>query len=190
MNILIIGGSRFVGPLVVSKLLKKDHSLTLFNRGKIKSQYEKNIKFIQGNRNEGFNLKEHFDCIIDTCAFKSSHIQTAISQLNFDYYLNFGTAASYKKSEIFPLKESSPLGDWPIWGDYNKGKVECENILKDNKIKHSTIRPVYILGSNNYVDREKFIYSMIKNNTQIILPGNGQALIQFINAQDVSNSIL
>ncbi len=30
MDILIIGGSRFVGPLVIDRLLKKGHKITVF----------------------------------------------------------------------------------------------------------------------------------------------------------------
>ena len=190
MNILIIGGSRFVGPLAVSKLLTKGHNITLFNRGRIKFNYDKNVKFIQGDRKNGFNIKDHFDIVIDTCAFVGQHTEKVINELNFDYYLNFGTAASYKKTENFPLTENSEIGDWPLWGSYNKGKVECEKILEESKIKYATIRPVYILGKNNFVDREHFIYSKIKVHKPLILPGNGQAKVQFVFAQDVANSIV
>ena len=189
MNILIIGGSRFVGPLVVEKLLAKDHNITLFNRGKIKSNYE-NVKFIQGNRNDGFNINDNFDVVIDTCAYTGKQIEKAINELNFDYYLNFSTAAVYKKTNKFPLTEESEIGDWSLWGSYNKGKVDCENVLKESGIKYASIRPVYILGKNNYVDRERFIYSRIKANKQLILPGDGQAKIQFVFSQDVANSIV
>src|SRR3989344_1108814 len=134
MKILIIGGSRFVGPLIVEKLLKNGHDLTIFNRGKIKSSYN-NLNFIQGDRRNDFNIKEKFDVVIDTCVYKGEHIQKAITELNFDFYLNFGTAASYKKTTKFPLTEESEIGDWPLWGLYNKGKVECENILKQNNVK-------------------------------------------------------
>jgi len=189
MKILIIGGSRFVGPLIISKLVEKGHNLTVFNRGRIKKEYEK-VRFIEGNRNEGFNIKDHFDVVIDTCAYKEIHIKKVVDELRFDFYLNLGTAASYKKTEIFPLSEDSEIGEWPIWGDYNKGKVECEKFLEKNKIKHANLRPVYILGTNNYVDREHFIYSKIKNKEQIIIPGNGQATIQFVFKEDVANSIV
>jgi len=49
---------------------------------------------------------------------------------------------------------------------------------------------VYILGKNNYVDRERFIYSKIKANKPLILPGDGQAKTQFVFSQDVANSIV
>lgn len=190
MNILIIGGSRFVGPLLVFKLLKKGHKITIFNRGKIKSSYEKEIRFIQGNRNDGFNIKDNFDVVIDMCAYNGLHTERAINELNFDFYINFGTAASYKKTDKFPLSEDSPLGSWPLWSSYNKGKVECEEVLKQKKINYATIRPVYILGANNYMNREKFIYSKIKDKSPIILPGDGKAKIQFVFAEDVANSIV
>lgn len=190
MKVLIIGGSRFVGPLVVSKLIEKGHDITIFNRGKIKSNYEKNVKFIQGNRNDGFNIKDYFDVVIDTCAYNGLQTEKAINELDFDFYLNFGTAASYRKTKKFPLTEESELGEWPLWGNYNKGKVECENILKESKIKYTSIRPVYILGKNNYVDRERLIYYGIKNKIPLVLPGDGKAKVQFVFAQDVANSIV
>lgn len=189
MKILIIGGSRFVGPLIVERLLKKKHEITVFNRGKIQSSY-KDVKFIQGDRRDGFKIKDKFDVVIDTCAYKGEHIQKAINELKFDHYLNFSTAAVYKKTTKFPLTEEFEIGDWPYWGDYNTGKVECENVLKENKVKHCNLRPVYILGKNNYVDRERFIYSKIKSKETLILPGDGEAKIQFVFADDVANSIV
>lgn len=190
MKILVIGGSRFVGPFLVKKLLRRKHSLTLFNRGTMKSKYQKGITFIKGDRNRGFELDDRYDVVIDTCAYTGSQTKRAIKDLDFDYYINFGTAAVYKKTETFPLKETSPIGVWPLWGDYNKGKVECEEVLKKSKIKHATIRPVYILGPKNYIDRENFIYSKIKKGEVISLPGNGQAICQFTFARDVAGVLV
>ncbi len=190
MGILIIGGSRFVGHLVIDTLLKHYHKVTVFNRGQIQSDYRKEINFIKGDRNKGFEINEHFDVVIDTCAYAGSQTKTAIEQLSFDFFVNLGTAASYKKTELFPLTESSPLGDWPLWGDYNKGKVECERILEKSGVKFATIRPVYILGPKNYVDREHFIYSRIKKGLPLILPGDGEAIVQFVFAKDVAKSIV
>ena len=60
MKILVIGGSQFIGPLIIDKLVERNHDVTVFNRGKTKSQYD-NVKFIQGDRRNGFNLKDYFD---------------------------------------------------------------------------------------------------------------------------------
>lgn len=40
-KILIIGGSRFVGPAIIERLLKKDYKIYIFNRG---NEYGADIK--------------------------------------------------------------------------------------------------------------------------------------------------
>lgn len=190
MNILIIGGSRFVGPYIIEKLLKKGHKVTVFNRGQLPLKHAKKLTIINGDRNKGFTINMRFDVVIDTCAYTGIQVEQAIKQLHFDFFIHFGTAASYKKTHFFPLKEEDPLGDWSIWGDYNKGKVACEKILRTSGITFAAIRPVYILGQHNYMDREHFIYSRIKKGIPLTLPGNGQALLQFVFAEDVAESIV
>src|SRR3989344_946913 len=188
-KILVIGGSRFVGPALIQKLSAGNFDITVLNRGLIHSDYPAGVRFIKGDRNTGFNIQEHFDIVIDMCAYTGAHTKRALEELRFDFFVHMSTAAVYKKTEIFPLTEESPIGEWPLWGDYNKGKVECERVLAASKIKFAAIRPVYILGPNNYCDRERFIYSKIKRGDPIILPGNGEALVQFVFAEDVARSI-
>ncbi len=187
MKILIIGGSRFVGPLLVHKLVKQNHDVTLFNRGTHKVKLPTSVSEVVGNRNIKLNVAGHFNVVIDMCAYNGNHTEAAINNLSFDFFIHFGSVASYKKTEVFPLDEKSETGFWPFMGDYSKGKVECEYVLEKSGIKYATIRPTYILGANNYVDREKFIYSKLKNGEEIILPGNGQAVTQYVFAEDVAN---
>lgn len=189
MRILVVGGSRFVGPILVKKLLRRKHSLVIFNRGTHKFDYNSNVTYIKGNRDFPVKIPGHFDVVIDTCAYNAKQLKNVINYINFDYFVNFGTVASYKKTNTFPLTESSPLGSWPLFGDYNRGKVDCEKFLLKSSIKYSSIRPVYILGRANYLDREKFIYSNIFKGQKIIIPGNGQAVNQFVFAEDVANAI-
>jgi nucleoside-diphosphate-sugar epimerase len=191
MKILIIGGSRFIGPRLIEELKKKHHSVTVFNRGNIKKEYGQGIIYVRGDRDVGFTaIKNKFDVVIDTCAYNGRQTKKALDQLKFDHFINIGTAASYKKTDIFPLTEESSLGEWPLWGDYNRGKIECEEILKRSGIKYASVRPVYILGPNNHVNREQFIYSHLKKKEPLILPGNGQGLIQFVFVYDVVNLLL
>ncbi len=189
-NILIIGGSYFVGPLVIQKLIAAEYKVTVFNRGRIKTEYPAGVNFIRDDRNNDFPIKEKFEVVIDMCAYTGKQTRQAIKELKFDFFIHMGTAAAYKKSEIFPLTENSPLGDWLLWSNYNKGKVECEKVLEKSGIKYASLRPVYILGPNNYLPRESFIYSKIKKDEPIVIPGNGRALTQFVSSNDVAQSIV
>lgn len=179
-----------MGPLLIKQLLQNRHTVTVFNRGKTQTDYGKDIKFIRGDRDKGFNIKQHFNIVIDTCAYTGTQTKAALKNLSFDFFIHFSTAAVYKKTGVFPLIEESPLGAWPVWGDYNEGKVECEQVLNQSGKKFAVIRPVYILGPRNYMDRENFIYSRLYSSKTLIIPGNGKAICQFAFVDDVAKVLL
>ncbi|MFA6405682.1 MAG: NAD-dependent epimerase/dehydratase family protein [Candidatus Paceibacterota bacterium] len=190
MKILIIGGSRFVGLRLMNLLSGRGHEVTVYNRGTNKYVYPPGVKFIKGDRKTGFKIKEHFNTVVDMCAYKKVDTAKALKDLHFDFFVHMSTAAVYKKNGLFPLREDSQIGKWPLWGDYNIGKVQCEKVLQKSKIKYAIIRPVYILGVNNPVKRESFIYSKIMEKNSITLPGNGEAVVQFVFADDVAKTLL
>ena len=186
---LLIGGSRFVGPPLIDVLLQRGHEVSVFNRGILQSAYRKGVRFIKGNRDGGFDMRDRFDAVIDMCAYTGEQTRRALRDLNFDFFVHMSTAAVYKKQEKFPIREDTELGSRPALGDYGEGKIECELALKKSAVAFAVIRPVYILGPQNYVERERFLYAKIKNGDPIVLPGNGQALIQFTFARDVAASL-
>lgn len=189
-KILIIGGSRFVGPYLVDLVSKDSVDLTIFNRGNFTTEYP-NTKHIKGDRNEGFStLKgEHFDVVYDTCAYNGIQTKTLIDEVSFDFLVHFGTMASYAEPLTFPVKEDSPIGIWPTMGDYGKGKAECEEVLAISDKKYASLRPTYVLGPNNYCDRENFIYNKLVKGEVIQIPGRGNCLNQFVFANEVANCL-
>lgn len=190
MNILIIGGSRFVGPYIVDLLLKNKHNVTVFNRGVIQSLYSSKVKFVVGDRNNGFNISKKFDVVIDTCAYEGKQTAQAINELEFDYFLNFSTVAVYQDSLIFPISEEFPIGGIEAMGTYGVNKASCEKVLLKTNLQYANIRPTYILGPKNYCDRENFIYASLLAKKPIVIPGNGEALIQFVFAEEVAQAIV
>ena len=45
-KMLVIGGSRFVGPILLELLLKDKNEVTVFNRGNLRAEY-KNTRFVR-----------------------------------------------------------------------------------------------------------------------------------------------
>jgi 2'-hydroxyisoflavone reductase len=189
MEILVIGGSRFVGPILVEKLLSRGHSVTVFNRGKLRTDYGK-ARFVRGDRERGFSgVEGRFDAVIDMCAYEGRQTSAALRSLDFGLFVHMGTVAVYRKSEAFPLTEDSPVGAWPLWGAYNRGKAECERVLAGSGSPYASLRPVYILGKGNYVERESFVYRALKAGRALRLPGDGQAIVQFVFSDEVAESL-
>lgn len=186
---LIIGGSRFVGPHLVGMLLEEGQNITVFNRGNHQQDTD-TVRFVRGDRHDGFSAlnDEHYDVVYDMCAFNGTDTKQLIEEIDFDFLVHFGTVSSYASPLTYPIRESHPQGEW-ISGNYGKGKAECEEVLRSSGIKYASLRPTYVLGPNNYSDREKFIYRSLVNNRPLELPGDGRALLQFVFADEVAKSL-
>ena len=62
-NILILGGSRFIGYLMLSKLIKDRHNITVFNRqlSVPPAPFPWATTYVRGNRNNSQDLEHLFD---------------------------------------------------------------------------------------------------------------------------------
>lgn len=189
-SVLVIGGSRFIGPRIIDRLLASGFSVTVFNRGMVTDVYPSGVLFVRGDRRKGFPFKEKFDAVIDMCAYGREDSKRALHDLRFNFFIHMGTAAAYRKPNVFPVGENSPLGDWPLWGAYNRGKVECEKIFEESGISFAVVRPVYVLGAGSGLNREHFIYQKVKNKEPLTLPGDGKALVQYVFVEEVAETVL
>lgn len=188
-RILIIGGSRFLGPALINKLIEEHCEITVFNRG---NNYGNALPHqaihLKGDRRDIKTLEilsqKKYDLIYDFCCFNKTDAINLLANIQpTAHIVLLSTAAVYKKPRIYPLTEESELGEWNSFGDYGTQKVDAENefmsFAKKNGLKLTIFRPVYLLGINNYFDRENYFFSRIANGDPILTPGRGNALIQF-----------
>lgn len=83
MKILIIGGTRFIGPSVVKKLLEQGHTIVLFHRGKSKADLPEDIPHIFGDRNSLADFRNEFakfkpEVVLDMAPITERHAQTVV----------------------------------------------------------------------------------------------------------------
>lgn len=191
MQILVIGGARFIGLHVIKKLCVHNHSLTVYTTGNHPIPCKDRVKYVRGDRNKDFGgIKDDFDVVIDMCAYTGNHVRKALEEISLKKYILISTVAAYAKSDDIPYEETFPLGPWPVWGDYNLGKVEAETALQKSGKRHATLRPVYVLGEGNHMERESFIYSRIRNHMPLVLPEDGNAEVQFVFVQNVADAVV
>lgn len=199
MKILIMGGSYFIGWHLVNKLAKDGHIIWVFNRGTKQRKYPSNVKHLKGDRNDVPKMLElinqfTYDVIFDFSAFKSEQIEVMIKNFlgKIKRFFFISTAAVYVQSEIFPIKEEFPVGKHHIWGSYGSNKLDCEKILLDafyqNGFPVTIFRPSYVYGPENYILREKFLYDRISQSRKILVPGDGNAIIQLGHVFDLTEA--
>lgn len=188
LSVLVMGGSRFMGLAVVERLLKQGHEVTVFNRGTRKPEFSGPVRQLVGDRDDPVALRqidaETYDGIVDLSAYSASQTNKLLDICNdVARLVHFSSGAVYFPSLEMPWREDGKLGPWDLWGNYGKEKLDSENLLNERRPAGSAtiaIRPPFVLGPLNYAPREEFVFNRLLDGEEILIPGDGGAVVQFV----------
>ena len=184
-----MGGSRFVGKALVSRLFSSGHDITLFTRGNLPTP--KNINHIVGDRSKDEDLKQlkdkGFDLIVDSSGRKLEDTQrvlefTGVPSYRFVYVSSAGV---YANTQFLPLTENTPIDS----KSRHIGKANTESWLRAEGIPFTSFRPTYIYGPGNYNPIEAWFFDRITNGRPIPMPGDGQIVTQLGHVSDLADAI-
>lgn len=150
MRVLVIGGTRFVGPRLVRILLERGHDVTTFTRGRTPDALPAAVERLHGDRSDPSSLARAlsdrtFDACVDTIAMRGSDTLAAVDVLDdrVGHYVHFSTGQVYLVREGCPVPareedyegplRAPPPGDaWDV-GEWRYGveKRECEDALEE-----------------------------------------------------------
>jgi nucleoside-diphosphate-sugar epimerase len=191
MRILIVGGTRFIGVYLTKTLVARGHEVVLFNRGNHPAPIE-GVRQIQGDRTNATILKEKlagesFEAIFDNNGRELSDTQPLVEIFNgkVKHFVYVSSAGVYLKSSQMPHVE----GDAVDPNSRHKGKHHTEAYLAESGISWTSIRPVYIYGSQNYNDLEAWFFDRIVRNRPIPIPDNGMYLTQLGHVADLADAM-
>ena len=196
-KILIMGGNQFVGKEIVKKFLEKDYTIYILNRGTRKNIEE--VIFFKVDRDNFIEMENilkniDVDIIIDVSAYTEEQVDILhkVMKNRFKQYILISSASVYNNIESTPANEESQTGENLIWGDYAKNKYLAEKkTIENSKIynfKYTILRPFYIYGVGNNLDRENYFFSRIKYNLPIYIPSKNN-IIQFGYVEDLALAI-
>ena len=194
MNILVIGGSGFVGHAIVRALLAEGHALSLLNRG---SRPVAGTVQLTADRNDPSALAaaladRRFDAVVDTNCYTQRQAGLLIDALGG----RVATAAVITSVAVYadnvrqPPTESEPIGGASAWADYGRGKTEVEHVYAAAGFAAATaLRPPYICGPNDNLDRETWFFRRILAGRPVLVPGAGAAWCQFVHEDDLGVAV-
>ena len=201
MNILVLGGSYFLGKHFV-EMAGNEHCITVFNRGTQPLKLPQ-VREIVGDRHDIDALKslcnEHFDDVVDFCAYEKHDIESVFSNLSSDIkqYIFVSTCDVYERGLSKMLDENAPLEKRNFEGEagnYITGKVLLEEELtvcaKKHNVAYTSIRPAFIYGPGNYAPRELMYFHWIKQAGQILHPVDATGEFQMVYVKDVAKAIM
>ncbi|MBC9247549.1 NAD-dependent epimerase/dehydratase family protein [Paracoccus sp. 11-3] len=194
MKLLIMGGSGFVGQAVVRALLTQGHGVTLLNRGNRPIQ---GTRQLVADRNDPDALDaalagQSFDAVVDTNCYSGQQAATLIASLGgrTPDALVISSAAVYADAALHPPGEDAPVGGGSAWGDYGRDKTDVEEVYRNGGFRSGVaLRPPYICGPNNDLDREAWFLRRIAAGRPVLVPGQGTAEYHFLHEDDLGAAV-
>ncbi|MCB4399356.1 NAD-dependent epimerase/dehydratase family protein [Synechococcus sp. MU1625] len=189
MKILVMGGTRFVGRPLVTRLQAQGHALTLFTRGK--NPVPAGVEHLRGDRSsdEGLSALQgrSFDVIVDSSGRKQEDSSRVvdITGAPSHRFVYVSSAGVYADSDQWPLDESSPTDPQ----SRHAGKADTEAWLRREGIAFTSFRPTYIYGPGNYNPVERWFFDRIVHNRPIPLPGDGSTITQLGHVEDLAEAM-
>jgi len=203
MNILILGGTVFVGRHLVEAALARGHRITLFNRGQRNPELFSGADYaaveqLRGDRNGDLAALEgkQWDVVIDTCGYIPRAVRLSAELLadQVAQYVFISTISVYTDMSEPGIDENSTLGRLAdptteeVTGEsYGPLKVLCEEaaeIAMPGRVL--TIRPGLIVGPHDPTDRFTYWPVRVAQGGEILAPGNPQQQVQFIDVRDLA----
>lgn len=199
MNVLIIGGTRFVGRHIAQAFVHAGASVTLFNRGNSYGDPIADVSFVHGDRRSDLHRlgDAAWDAVIDTCAYVPLDAEIAARYFanKTGRYIFISTISVYDSSSGKPIDEDSPLMVLPKGADrtqmtvetYGALKVSCEEIVHSTfRDRAAIVRPGLVAGPYDPTDRFTYWPLRIARGGDVLLPESPQQPVQYIDARDLA----
>jgi 2'-hydroxyisoflavone reductase len=201
-DILILGGTGFLGPYQVEYALARGHRVTLFNRGhKDTSQYGDRVEVLIGDRDAktapGLAALEgtrRWDAVIDNSGYLPRHVRDSAALLKgrVHRYLFVSTVAAYAGTQPV-CTEDSPLralskaeGDQLTPQSYGEFKAEGDRIVREVYGAAATVvRPTYVIGPGDETDRFTYWAARTAEAGKVVGPRADAVDLQTVDARDL-----
>jgi len=198
MNLLILGGTIFLGKHIVNAAIENGHTVTLFNRGQHNPEWFPDLEKIKGDRDGDLSgLKgRKFDGVIDTCGYIPRIVRKSAEFLkdSTGHYTFISSISVYNNDDVPGSNENSETGvitddnvEKMTMENYGPLKVLCENEVMDVFGENSSIvRSGLIVGDGDFSDRFTYWIHRISKGGKVIVPVSKINNVQFIDVKDLA----
>jgi 2'-hydroxyisoflavone reductase len=202
VDLLVLGGSWFVGRVMAEHAVERGWNVTVFNRGRSSSP-PAGARAIHGDRQSLGDLARladqgPWDAVIDVAGSEPWTVRDAARALQSatSQYVLVSTVSVYAGWPAEPVTEASTLhdgdpdlnpGTGPMY-EYGPMKVGCEAAVRREfgPERVLILRPGVVLGPHEYVGRLKWWLGRAQRGGRILAPGRADRTIQPVDVRDLA----
>lgn len=200
MDILILGGTQFVGRHIVEAFVAAGHAVSILTRGQSKDELPDSVERLRGDRSEAGGLDalrgRNWDACVDVSGYVPQAVRASAELLRDQVgrYVFISTASVYAQPERHPVREDDPLlppaaeDVTQVTGEtYGPLKVTCEQIVQDSYGERATVlRPQIVAGPHDHTARYPYWVDRAARGGPVLAPGDGTDHVQVIDGRDLA----
>ena len=198
MDLLILGGTRFLGRYLVEAALRDGHGVTLFNRGISDPDLFPEVETIKGDRDGDLSSLRgrRWDAAIDTCGYVPRVVRASAGLLAdaVDHY-TFVSSISVYTDDVGPgTDEDAPVEELEdptvedVTGEtYGGLKALCERAAEEEMPgRVLNVRPGLISGPHDPTDRFTYWPRRVAAGGEVLAPDEPERQVQYIDVRDLA----
>ena len=198
MELLVIGGTLFLGRHIVDAALAGGHTVTLANRGKTNADLYPSVKRLVVDRDGDISALEsgEWDAVIDTCGYFPRHVRPIAERLadrvgHYTFVSSVSVYADVSKPGVDvdgALATTEDVDATEITGEnYGALKVLCEDVVREVYGERAcVVRPGLIVGPHDPSDRFTYWPRRFDLGGDAIVPDWKDMPVQLADARDLA----
>lgn len=214
MEALVIGGTRNLGPAIVSSLLDARFDVTVFHRGQTLTELPPQVERVYGDRGDATQLLalttgKSFDIAIDTTLYTGEDAKTAARLFDSKvgryivlssgqvYLVRSGLQRPYRETDydgpLMPAPPADHAFDYENW-QYGIGKRAAEDELmrahRERNFPVTILRLPMVNSERDHFDRILGYLIRLRDGGPILIPEGPHLRLRHVYGGDVVRAIV
>jgi 2'-hydroxyisoflavone reductase len=197
VNLLILGGTQFVGRAIARTALDRGHRVTLFHRGKTNADLFPEAEHVLGDRDGGLDglSGRRWDAVCDVCGYVPRVVRQSVEALAgaAPSYAFISTVSVYADLSRPGTDESAALPPPPdppteeiTPKTYGPLKAACEKEVAAFPGATLIVRPGLIVGPHDSTDRFTYWPVRVARGGEVAAPGAPDRRVQIVDVRDLA----
>jgi nucleoside-diphosphate-sugar epimerase len=203
-DLLVLGGTRFIGRATVEEFRSAGYDVTTFTRGNRPDPFADadGVSHRTGDRTDDSTIRDLAgavdpDVVVDCIAYHPSEVETATRAFaDVDAYVYVSSSGVYpddsnpKREDETPLRECTP--EQAVDEDqstYANRKAEGDREVfraAERGVRAMSVRPCLVYGPHDYTQRLNYWIDRIDRFDRVVVPGDGQHLFHRVYVRDLA----
>ena len=196
LDILVLGGTGFVGPHQVRHAVSRGHRVTIFTRGRRQAELPASVEYLVGDRDGKLDalVGRRWDAVIDNSATNPAWVRQSAQLLKdaagqYLYISSTGVYYPYRTTDIDETVQPRLVAEPPDDGSAKYGVAkalserEAQAAFGD---RATVVRPQFIVGPGDTTDRFPYWPVRVARGGDVLAPGRRSDPVQLIDARDLA----